>query len=199
MEFSSSIDGVFGQRDNDDAGAAECMRELADFLRNYRPHIFRFLLASFGDPELAKALTQRCIETAFCKGNEDRNQSHTRNSLMRMAVNLQRRQWLKQQLCFWRKRGVKISGLAHLNEWLQNDQQTINDQIQTREQIKRVWNGVCQLSNRQKIVFLLYCVEEMTSNEIAEIADLHQSTVEAVLSEALNRIRATIHKGEDSH
>ena len=118
---------------------------------------------------------------------------------MRMAVNLQRRQWLKQQLCFWRKRGVKISGLAHLNEWLQNDQQTINDQIQTREQIKRVWNGVCQLSNRQKIVFLLYCVEEMTSNEIAEIADLHQSTVEAVLSEALNRIRATIHKGEDSH
>jgi RNA polymerase sigma-70 factor (ECF subfamily) len=194
MEFSSSIDGVFGQPDNDDAGSAECMRELVSSLRNYRPHIFRFLLASFGDPELAKALTQRCIETAFFKWNENRDHSHTRNLLMRMAVNLQRRHWFKQQLCFRRKKNVKTSGLAHLNEWLPSNQQTIKDEIQTREQIGHVWNVVCQLSNRQKIVFLLYWVEEMTSIEIAEIADRHQWTVEAALSEALNRIRAAMHE-----
>jgi DNA-directed RNA polymerase specialized sigma24 family protein len=138
MEISSSIDGVFGQHDNNDVSSAQCMHELVDILRDCRPHIFWFLLASFGDSELAKALTQRCIETAFCKWRECCDQSHAKNSLMRMAVNLQRRHWLKQQLCFWRKTEVKTLGFAHLNDWLPNDQQTTYDQIRVREQIKRV-------------------------------------------------------------
>jgi RNA polymerase sigma-70 factor, ECF subfamily len=160
-------------------------------LRGYRPHIFRFLLASFGDAELAKTLTERCTEIAFHKWTGGDDQSLSRKSLMRVAVNLERRHWLKHQLHFWRKTEVKTAGLAHLNSWLPNDQLSIEDQIGARGNLKRVWHAVCGLSNEQKIVFLLHCVDEMTSSEIAEVADLHEWTVRALLAEALSIIRVT--------
>ncbi len=194
MKSGSSIDGVLAQGDSSGEAASGCMHELIDILRDYRPNIFRFLLASFGDPELAKALTERCVEAAFLKWSEGEVESLSKKSLMRIAVNLERQQWLKQHLlCFWRKTEAKTTGLALLADWLPNDQLTISDRIGTREQIKRAWVAVCRLSNRQKIVFLLHCVEEMTSNEIAEVADLHEWTVHTLLAEALSKVRATIH------
>ena len=83
---------------------------------------------------------------------------------------------------------MKTAGLAHLNNWLPNDQRSIEDQIGAREKVKCVWCAICGLSNEQKIVFLLHCVDEMTSSEIAEIADLHEWTVRALLAEALTII-----------
>ena len=174
------------------------MHELLAILRGYRPYIFRFLLASFGDPELARTLTQRCSEIVFCKWTAGDDQSLSRKSLMRVAVNLERRHWRKQQLCLWRNTEVKTAGLAYMNDWLPNDQRSIEDQIGAREKVKSVWRAVCGLSNEQKIVFLLHCVDEMTSSEIAEITDLRERTVHALLAEALNRIRAAIREGMGS-
>jgi RNA polymerase sigma factor (sigma-70 family) len=117
---------------------------------------------------------------------------------MRVAVNLERRHWRKQQLCLWRKTEVKTAGLAHLSNWLPNDQRSIEDQIGAREKVKCVWCAICGLSNERKIVFLLHCVDEMTSSEIAEITDLHERTVRALLAEALSRIREAIREGAGS-
>ena len=191
MEFSSSSDRVLGQRDNNGKGDPAATHELLVILRGYRPHIFRFLLASFGDPDLAKVLTQRCVEAAFREWNEGDDQALSRKSLMRFAVNLERRHWLIQQLSFWRKTDVKTAGLVHLNDWLPCDQKSIIDQIGRRDEVKRIWCAVCGLSNEQRIVFLLHCVDEMTSSEIAEVTDLHRWAVNALLVEALTAIRMT--------
>lgn len=198
MENSSSIDSAFGQQHNNGASSAGCIHELVAILRDYRPHVFRFLLASFGDPELARDLTQHCVETAFWRWSRGYDESLSRKSMMRLAVNLERRHWLKKRFCFWRKEAVKTTGIIHLNDWLPNNQQSIADRIGTREQIKRVWEAVCRLSNRQRIVFLLHCVEEMTSREIAEVADIHEWTVHALLAEVISRIRATIYEAANS-
>lgn len=198
MEIGSLSDSGRGKRDTNDNDERVYMHELLAILRGYRPYVFRFLLASFGDPELARTLTQRCTEIAFCKWTAGDDQSLSRKSLMRVAVNLERRHWRKQQLCLWRKTEVKTAGFAHLNNWLPNDQRSIEDQIGAREKIKCVWCAICGLSNEQKIVFLLHCVDEMTSSEIAEVADLYQWKVVELLSEALSRIRATIHNGAGS-
>lgn len=187
-----------GKRDTNDNDERVYMHELLAILRGYRPHVFRFLLASFGDPELARTLTQRCTEIAFYKWTAGDDQSLSRKSLMRVAVNLVRRHWRKQQLCLWRKTEVKTAGLAYMNDWLPNDQRSIEDQIGTRERVKCVWCAVCGLSNEQKIVFLLHCVDEMTSSEIAEITDLHERKVRGLLAEALSIIREAIREGAGS-
>ncbi len=111
---------------------------------------------------------------------------------MRVAVNLERRHWRKQQLCLWRKTEVKTAGLAYMNNWLPNDQRSIENKIGAREKVKYIWSAICGLSNEQKIVFLLHCVERNDVSEIAEITDLHERTVRTLLAEALSGIREAI-------
>lgn len=150
MEVSSISASGRGKRDTDDNDEGVYMHELLAILRGYRPHVFRFLLASFGDPELARTLTQRCTEIAFCKWTAGDDQSLSRKSLMRVAVNLERRHWRKQQLCLWRKTEVKTAGLTYMDNWLPNDQRSIEDQIGAREKVKCIWSAICGLSNEQK-------------------------------------------------
>ncbi len=198
MEVSSLGDCGRGKRDTHDNDERVHMHELLTILRGYRPYVFRFFLASFGDPELARTLTERCTEIAFGKWTAGDNHSISRKSLMRVAVDLERGHWWQQQLWLCPKTEVKTAGFAHLDNWLPKDQRSIDDQIGAREKIKRVWCAICGLRNEQKIVFLLHCVEELTTSEIAEVTDLYQCKVIEHLSEALSRIRATIHNGAGS-
>jgi RNA polymerase sigma-70 factor, ECF subfamily len=192
MKMDSWIDGVLARLDNDNAvGARECMVELIDVIHNHRTHIFRFLLVSLGDPELARTLTERCVETACSEWRPFWDKSRTRLRLMRIAVDLERRCWRKQQLCFWRKTHLKAVGLELLNEFPYNDLQLVEYRFRAREQVRHVWNAVRTMKNEQRVVFLLYFVEEMDRCEVAEATGLDQITITVLLSAALRITRAT--------
>ena len=173
-------------------GPSEHIVELAGVLRDYRPQVYRFLLASFGDHRLARNLTQRWLEEACLGWRPSRDNSRIRLWLMRIAVHLEKRYWRKQQLCFWRKTKASTLGLALLDDQLPAYEQPFADRIQAKTQIRKIWNAVCQMSNPQRIVFLLHCVEDMDFCEIADAADLRESTVKALLSEAMDSVRATL-------
>jgi RNA polymerase sigma-70 factor (ECF subfamily) len=195
MQPLSQTRNMFAERTTSNSdGPIVRRRTMIDILRHYRPHIFCFLLASFGDPKAAKALTRRWMETAFEKWSDDWDESHAQKALMRIAVNLERSHWWKVQLCLWRNVEVK-RGLAYLNEWLPTLRLPAEDQIRARGQVRSVWSGVSQLGNRQKIVFLLHCVENMTIGEIAEVADIDEWRVKALLSEGLETIRMATNEG----
>jgi RNA polymerase sigma-70 factor (ECF subfamily) len=193
METSSSFDDGLDQHNNDGVvGGLDRMRALADILHDHRPRIFRFLLASFADPEVARTLTERCLETACCEWRPSWDKSHIGSRLMRIAVDLERRRWQREKLCIWRKTDLKTAGLALLTDLQQDNQRPSEYQIQATEQIARMWNAVSAMKNEQRVVFLLHCVEEMELREIAGVTGLHERTVGVLLSEALDNVRAVL-------
>jgi len=193
MEPYSWINSADSRRKEDGIGPIAYLQDAEIIIQDCRPRLFRFLLASLGDAEIAGTLTQRCLETAF----EQKlcwDKSSAKIWLMRIAVDLQMRQisMRRWRFCFWRKPGIKTAALAFLNDWLPDNQQTMKDRSRTRARAKRVWNGVFELSNEQRIVFLLFFTEDMERHEIAEVTGLPASKISTLLDQALGVIRSSV-------
>ncbi len=176
---------------------AEAAQELAagEFARvvaTHRPQIFRFLLASTRDYDLAETLTQECFLKAHRNWAGFRGESTAMTWLIRIAINLEKDHWRNRRLQFWRRAQVNSVDVDEAGEWLPSGERTAEQQLLAREQVARVWNAVEGLSERQRTVFLLRYVEEMELSEIAAATALSEGTVKAHLSRALGKVRAEV-------
>ncbi|HXE04982.1 MAG TPA: RNA polymerase sigma factor [Bryobacteraceae bacterium] len=172
-------------------------QDFADVVSRYRPHIFRFLLASTHDVELAENLTQDCFLKAHRNWARFRGESSPMTWLMRIAINVEKDHWRNRRLRFWRKTQNSAVDLDEASEWLPSGERTAEEQMLAKEQLARVWRAVEDLSRRQKAVFLLRYVEDLELVEIARATGLSQGTVKAHLSRALSKIRAELRQGSD--
>lgn len=182
-----------------DAEAAEAFaaEELArdEFTRvveAHRPRIFRFLLSSTRDLDLAETLTQECFLKAQRNWAGFRGDSTAATWLMRIAINLEKDHWRNRRLQFWRQTRTNSVDVDEASEWLPSGERTAEQQLLAREQVKQVWKAADGLSERQRTVFLLRYVEEMELSEIARSTGLNEGTVKAHLSRALGKVRAEL-------
>lgn len=160
--------------------------------REYRPQIYRFLLSSLRDPELAETLTQECLLKAHRNWAGFRGDSQVLTWLLRIAINLQKDQWRNRRLQFWRQTTTHAVDVSEAGNWLASNASSPEQQVAAREQVKLVWRAVDKLSGRQRTVFLLRHVEEMEIAEIAGATGLSEGTVKAHLSRAMGRVRAEL-------
>jgi RNA polymerase sigma-70 factor (ECF subfamily) len=167
-------------------------QEFADVVASHRAHIFRFLLASTRDVDLAETLTQECFLKAHRNWVRFRGESSPMTWLMRIAINLEKDHWRNRRLQFWRKTQTNAVDLDEASEWLPSGERTAEQQMLAKEQVARVWKVVEGLSERQKTVFLLRYVEDLELIEIARATGLSEGTVKAHLSRALSRVRAEL-------
>ena len=175
--------------------ATDTTPERANFeevAREYRPQIFRFLLSSLRDPELAETLTQDCLLKSYRSWDGFRGDSQVLTWLLRIAINLQKDQWRNRRLQFWRQATTNAVDAGEAANWLASEGSTPEMQVAAKEQVKLVWRAVEKLSERQRTVFLLRHVEEMDIAEIAEATRLSEGTVKAHLSRAMGRVRAEL-------
>ncbi len=175
-------------------GAAEeiAAQEFVRIVTAHRPQIFRFLLASTRDPDLAETLTQECFLKAHRNWAGFRGESTAMTWLMRIAINLEKDHWRNRRLQFWRQTRTNSVDLDEASEWLPSGERSAEQQLLAREQVKKVWKAVEGLSARQRTVFLLRYVEEQDLNEIAQATGLSEGTVKAHLSRALAKVRAEV-------
>ena len=176
---------------------AEAADELAarEFLRvveTHRPQIFRFLLSSTRDVDLAETLTQDCFLKAHRNWAGFRGESTAMTWLMRIAINLQKDHWRNRRMQFWRHTRTNSVDLDEASEWLPSGERSVEQQLLAKEQVKRVWKAVEDLSERQRSIFLLRYVEEQDLGEIAQVTGLSEGTVKAHLSRALKKVRAEV-------
>ena len=164
-------------------------QEFAALAASHRPQIFRFLLASTRDVDLAETLTQECFLKAHCHWSNFRGESSALTWLMRIAINLQKDHWRSRRIRFWRLTRSNAVDADEAGNWLPSGASSPEQQLLAREQVKRVWKAVDGLSGRQRTVFLLRYVEEMEIAEIGEATGLSEGTVKAHLSRALGRVR----------
>ncbi len=167
-------------------------QEFAAVVKNHRTQIFRFLLASTRDVELAETLTQECFLKAHRSWPRFRGDASPMTWLVRIAINLEKDHWRNRRLQFWRKTQTNAVDLDEASEWLPSGERSAEQQMLAREQVARVWKAVEGLSARQRTVFLLRYVEEQELSEIAQATGLSEGTVKAHLSRALNKVRAEL-------
>jgi RNA polymerase sigma-70 factor, ECF subfamily len=166
----------------------EATQEFSTIVANCRPQIFRFLLASTRDTDLAETLTQDCFLKAHRNWSGFRGESSAVTWLMRIAINLQKDHWRSRRIQFWRRTHANAVDADEASEWLPSGESSPEQQLLAREQVKQVWNAVDGLSERQRTVFLLRFVEEMEIAEIGRATGLSEGTVKAHLSRALGRV-----------
>jgi RNA polymerase sigma-70 factor (ECF subfamily) len=167
-------------------------QEFSSVVQSYQPKIFRFLLASTRDVDLAETLTQECFLKAHRNWGSFRGESSPMTWLMRIAINLQKDHWRNRRLRFWRQTQNNAVELDEASEWLPSGERSAEQQMLAREQVSHVWRAVKGLSERQRTVFLLRFVEEQELSEIARGIGLSEGTVKAHLSRALVKVRAEL-------
>ena len=163
--------------------------EFDSVVATHRAQIFRFLLASTRDVDLAETLTQDCFLKAHRNWSGFRGESSALTWLMRIAINLQKDHWRNRRLQFWRRTQTNSVDLDEASDWLPSGERTVEQRLLAREQVAQVWRAVENLSERQRTVFLLRYVEELELKEIAETTGMGEGTVKAHLSRALARVR----------
>jgi RNA polymerase sigma-70 factor (ECF subfamily) len=166
--------------------------EFSLVVERHRPQIFRFLLASTRDVDLAETLTQDCFLKAHRNWGSFRGESSAMTWLMRIAINLQKDHWRNRRMQFWRHTQTNSVDMEDAGEWLPSGESSAEKQLLAREQVSHVWAAVKGLSERQRTVFLLRYVEEQELSEIARATGLSEGTVKAHLSRAVGKVRAEL-------
>jgi RNA polymerase sigma-70 factor, ECF subfamily len=167
-------------------------QEFSSVVESHRAQIFRFLLASTRDVDLAETLTQECFLKAHRNWGTFRGDSSPMTWLMRIAINLQKDHWRNRRIQFWRQTRSNAIDLDEASEWLPSGESSQEQTLLARERVAQVWRAVEDLSDRQRTVFLLRFVEELELTEIAQTTGLSEGTVKAHLSRALARVRAEL-------
>lgn len=184
--------GAIAKPMSPEAAQALAAQEFTRVVETHRPHIFRFLLASTRDVDLAETLTQECFLKAHRNWAQFRGDSTAMTWLMRIALNLQKDHWRNRRLQFWRHARTNSVDVDEASEWLPSGERSAEQQMLAKEQVKSVWKVVENLSERQRSIFLLRYVQEMELSEIARATGLSEGTVKAHLSRALTRVRAEV-------
>jgi RNA polymerase sigma-70 factor (ECF subfamily) len=166
--------------------------EFSSVVQTHRPRIFRFLLASTRDVDLAETLTQECFLKAHRNWDRFRGESSAMTWLMRIAINLEKDHWRNRRLQFWRRTRTNSVDLDEASEWLPSGERSAEQKMLAREQVAHVWKAVEKLSARQRTVFLLRFIEDQDLSAIAQATGLSEGTVKAHLSRALVQVRAEL-------
>jgi RNA polymerase sigma-70 factor (ECF subfamily) len=169
--------------------------EMEDFdavARLYWPRIFRFALASLNDRDAAQTVAQDCFLKAYRAREQFRGEAGVLTWLIKIAVNLVRDNARNRRLQFWRRAPSSPLDGKEVREWIPDAGIDPERRILVKEQVEAVWMAVARLTEVQRTVFLLRCVDELEVPEIARQTGLREGVVKGQLYRALASIRAHV-------
>ena len=136
-----------------------------------------------GSREVAEDVVQEVFVTAWRRRSDLTDPSHVRTWLYRVAVNHVRH-----------RRRSKARLLSFLDRWKvepEADSPVLPDTVVSREQRAAAIHAiVAQLSPKQREVFVLYELQELSGQEIADILEISVNTVWGRLRLARSSFRA---------
>jgi len=177
------------------AGMESPVTEIQDFdrvMHLYWPRVLRFVMASVRDRDIAENLTQECFWSAYRSRNAFRGESSLNTWLMRIAVNAVRKYLRNRRLQFWRQVQNSAVDPTTICDALPDRGVTPEARALMEEQVRAVWDATRCLSSRQRTVFLLRFMEEMSPVEIAESTGMTESAVNVHLFRAVRAVRKSI-------
>lgn len=178
------------------AGAAAAagieLRGLDDFdavVEAHKRRIYRLLLGMIGDPDAAETLTQDCFLRAYRARSSFRRESSVATWLVRIAINLAHDHARSRRVAFWKRALGRSDDSESLREIAADHSASPERDLLAREELRAVWAVVATLSEKQRSVFLLRFVEEMSLQEIAQAMGMKTGTVKTHLFRAVGLVR----------
>lgn len=172
--------------------------DLAAVVEAHRPRIFRFLLASLRDSDLAETLTQETFLRAWNSRSAFRGDCSVATWLTRIALNLVRDHTRTNRFRFWKHVSAQAVDPAEIASFLPHPDSLADNRLIATEQVTRLWQVVSTLSPRQRTVFLLRFVEEMELSEISSVTGIPLNTVKSHLYRALGHLRGRLSEAAPS-
>ncbi|HEU4636503.1 MAG TPA: RNA polymerase sigma factor [Edaphobacter sp.] len=163
--------------------------DLAAVMETHRPRVYRFLLASLRDADLAETLTQETFLRAWSSRSSFRGDCSVPTWLTRIALNLLRDHTRTNRFRFWRRVSAQAVDAMEIASFLPHRDSAHDARLIATEQVELLWRAVDTLSDRQRTIFLLRFVEEMELSEIVSATGLPLSTVKSHLYRALAHTR----------
>jgi RNA polymerase sigma-70 factor (ECF subfamily) len=163
--------------------------DLESVVALHQPRVFRFLLAQLRDRDAAETLTQETFLRAWSARASFREDCSIGTWLIRIALNLARDHTRTGRFRFWKHVSTNAVDVADVAATVPNREGSAEMHLIAQEKVKRIWETVAGLTERQRTIFLLRFLEEMEIPEIAEVTGLPLGTVKSHLYRALNIVR----------
>ncbi len=160
----------------------------------YRARIYRYVLISLRDPDLAESITEDCFLKAYASRHNFRGECSVATWLTRIATNLIRDTARSRKFQFWRAVDATAVDVHEIADRLRSPGLSPEAALGVQQQLREVWGAVENLSAKQRSVFILRFVEEMELAEIAAVLSMNLGTVKSHLHRALGAVRGAMEK-----
>lgn len=174
------------------------MSELDDFdllVQNHQRRIYRVLLGMVRNVDAAETLTQECFLRAYQNRASFRGEASAGVWLFKIAINLARDHRRSRFRNFWLRLFSGPGEVDDAGARLPDPHASPEQLLLAQEGMAKVWAAVELLPPRQRAVFVLRFVEEMSLGEIAESTSLKVGTVKAHLFRAVSAVRQRVQEG----
>jgi RNA polymerase sigma-70 factor (ECF subfamily) len=164
--------------------------DVGALMEMYEARVFRFLLFSLRDRDIALSLTQDTFLNAWRFRESFRGECSMATWLMRIAVSLLRSHTRTETFKFWKQAAGKSVDATEMQSVLAHPGSSTEAALMATQELGKIWKAVDGLSKGQRTVFLLRFVEEMELSEIAEATGIALPTVKSHLYRSLDKVRA---------
>jgi RNA polymerase sigma-70 factor, ECF subfamily len=170
-----------------------CAPDSADFAEvasTHWPQVFRFVLRSVRDVDLAEDLTQECFEKAWKGWQQFRGDASVNTWLRHIAVNVISNHGRKRGFHAWHAVSVDPTGIE---EWLIDANRSPESNAIMQERLQAIWEAVQFVPPKQRAVFRLRFAEDMDVHDIASAMGITEGAVKVHLFRAVHTVRKKLH------
>ena len=140
----------------------------------------RFLLVlTHGDEELANDLAQEAILKAYLHCASFEGNAKLQTWIFRIAYN----EYLNEQNRYWNTHRIAVDRYEEV------DTQLADEQTDSKFRYEPLYRAIDQLPKQEKVVVILYYLEEKSIREITHITDISEGNIAVILFRARKRLK----------